>query len=182
MRLRVFVLILALLVSISLTAQSKVAFTGDANELFSTLISGMKTGIYFAFFNKGLFDKGPVASMTQTSHWDPKLGSAGGVWEAQNASGYVSLRIWSPDMMDKTRDHALVVYQPATERPIPEALLAHLLTKAESTKISSGNTIELEFPAESVAKVPCTSFTTLTVRLDTGALVANSVRTLCNRS
>jgi hypothetical protein len=116
--------------------------------------------------------------LSEQQRWSPPLGW-GGIWTAADADGSIWLRISSPAALDKTRQQAEVVFRPAVEEPIPQALLAHLLTKAD-TKIAGADLLDLKLPSETRPIAKCRSSTTLTIRLGTGAMVMNQLDTFCD--
>jgi hypothetical protein len=119
-------------------------------------------------------------NLTVENRWEPPLGW-GGVWNGQNATGFVSLRLWSPDPLEPTQNEALLIFQPPTEQPIPQALLTSLMATADSTKVTGGDTVEIRFRWEKETPgSKCTSQRTLTVRLNSGALLQNSVVIYCS--
>lgn len=119
--------------------------------------------------------------MVNVTSVQPQSGWAA-AWARNNGTGSVSLEIWSPALESTTYDHAVVTYNPATEESIPEAVLSHLLAKAQRTKLTSGDTLDVEFPEEVFEPGNRCSFnTTLRIRLGTGALVANRLSTVCKR-
>lgn len=157
-------------------------FTEDASELFETLSGNGVSTMYFALLRDGNFDK--IVSnlhLTERTLYDPKvLGTIGGVWSAQNTSGYVGIKLSAPELFNKSSDYAQVVFQPPAEEIIPSALLSHLLAKAESTEIKGANKLDINLPYEHTSSRNCTWQRTLTIRLTSGALVANTVETRCD--
>lgn len=104
----------------------------------------------------------------------------GGNWEHEDPVGRVSIHVGAPDIIGGS-DSAWVMFEPRNEEPIPQALLAHLLTIAATTTISGADSLTLSFGYKTnpIAK-GCTSETTLTIRLGTGAMLAHTQRTRCD--
>jgi hypothetical protein len=100
-------------------------------------------------------------------------------WQGENGSGSVSVHAELPTWFGKPMNHFSVLFQPATETPIPQALLAHLLSKATETSVSGGDLIDIKLPVEP-SRLSCDAIYTLRVRLTSGALVSNAVSSFCD--
>jgi len=99
-------------------------------------------------------------------------------YEGQNSTGSVSAFASFPDLLDKKINRFWARYEVATETPMPEAMLAHLLKLASETKISGGDSIEIELPFRAIFG-GCFEQRTIRVRLTTGALVTNTSSVTC---
>lgn len=159
---------------------AEVAFTKDAGEVFDAVVGQIEFGMVFAPELRDRFMHG--LELTKTSTFDPSLiGSSGGRWQGQNSSGTVSVYISTPMPLNKASDMGTVTFWPHAEQPIPQALLTHLLAKAERTKLSGADTLELELSAERPSpQAKCSSQRILTIRLGTGAMVSNTVKGYCD--
>jgi hypothetical protein len=167
------------------------AFLADANETFMALEGAARSGLLFPHAGSlggqtEAADRARIENLISGYHlstqerWQPPP-AWGGRWVGHNATGWVLLRIVSPDLSANNRNRAEVTFAPDIEQPIPQALLSHLLANAESTEISSGNTLDLKFAWEKpLPLATCTSQTKLRIRLATGGLVSNSMTTYCD--
>jgi hypothetical protein len=144
----------------------------DASSTFAMLAGQAR----FSFFGELGFE-----SLVKKSHLSKKNGGelSGGwwaIWEAGNTSGHVT--VYGAFEPNKKRNHFGVRYDVPTEIPMPQAMLAHLLDRSREIAVSSGDTVELKLPPESVAG-GCTESYTLRIRMTTGALVNNLVEDYC---
>ncbi len=151
--------------------------TDSAENLFSKVIGLAQSGLLFPF---GSISETAVRAhvekviagfqLSEDTRFSPP--TWGGLWSGHDTSGIVVLKIVSP--FSSTRSFAEVGFAPAAEQPIQPALLAHLLAKAETTKVVGADTVDLVFAMEQTpfAATLCVSQTTLTVRL-TGTLVSH---------
>ncbi len=184
--LRVFVLCLSATIGLAAQApnpqgaQSDRVIT-DPDKMMSVLSAWAEAGFLFKFANEGKLDDALVnMKMKNQSRWDaPAGGAGGGVWVVDTPTGFVSLRVWTPAPLSSSTNEALIVFTPPNERPIPDALLSHLLAKAERTRLDGGNILEIEMASERVPISSCRSQRTLKVRLDSGAMVLNGLRLTC---
>jgi hypothetical protein len=166
-----------LLVSVTVVpaqGSSDEKFTEDASSTFALLASQAGVG----FFG----DKSAFESFVKKSHLSKKDGGEDfgvwwAIWEGENTSGHVTTYAAFPDI-GKKQNHFWVRFDLPTETPMPQALLSHLLGKARETAVSSGDTLELKLPFESVLG-GCTESYTLRIRMTTGALVSNTVEDFC---
>jgi hypothetical protein len=151
----------------------------DPDEIISALHGLALSGILFQMAKEGRMDEWLVRmKLTNRSRWDTLSRSAGGVWEGDTPTGFVSLRVWAPAPLNQKMDEALIVFTPATERPMPDTLLSHLLAKAASTKLDGATMLEIELASE--RGMGCSSSRTVKVRLDSASTVLNGLRITCD--
>jgi hypothetical protein len=165
----------------------------DAAQKFSWLVQSVSSGLLFPH---GFADSPPMEGtseadaralaeqviarnhLTEERRWATVWG---GVWSAKDATGSVTLMVEAPDMFDPNIDHAWVMFRPAGEQPIPQAILSNLMSRAETTKPLGPDMLDIAFPWErETPKSKCSSQTTFTVRVTTGALLSNTVTTYCH--
>ncbi len=77
-----------------------------------------------------------------------------------------------------------MLYFPTDQRPIPEALLAHLLAGSRGTQIVDGDTVEIALATRNLTEAQCqgTRKESLAVRLTGGTLVRTSVAVTCGKA
>jgi len=166
-------------------------FTEDASLTFETLAGQARLGF---FGIRSVFEDTVKKSHLTKTKGDQISGTPKGAfdqwwatWEGQNASGHVIAYAGVPNILDRKRNLFWVRFdfgydETGRERdagtPMPEALLSHLLGKARETAVSSGDTLTLKLPFESVLG-GCTESYTLRIRMTTGALVSNTVEDDC---
>jgi hypothetical protein len=103
----------------------------------------------------------------------------GGVWSARDEAGYVSVSIWTPDEYDRTKDHAVVLFEPARKDSLAPEELSELLAASESTE-SEGDLLDVSLPWQKAGSgASCSSQTILTVRETNGALVKERLVAYC---
>ena len=72
-----------------------------------------------------------------------------------------------------------VSFEPAKEQLIPQALLTHLLAKAETTPVGSGDTIDLKLPGNEKIVSGCMVHYTFRIRITGGVLARNTAEYIC---
>jgi hypothetical protein len=154
---------------------SRQGFTGNASAAFE-ILSGQAS---VSYLGKLEFFEAIVAKQgLSRKDGGNVFGQSWARWEAENQTGRVVAFAAFPETPDKKNDRFWVSYEPAEEQPMPQAVLSHLLGKADETLISSGNTFEVKFSAhDSISK--CLHTNTLRIRMTTGALVLNTVEYYC---
>ena len=106
------------------------------------------------------------------------FGSTWSLWIGENESGRVAAKGTFPSAMDKKRNQFWVTFEPAKESFIPQAVLTHLLAKAEATSVGSGDTLDLKLPYEQNL-MKCFVQFTFRIRITGGALVRNTAEFSC---
>lgn len=143
------------------------------------------------FGNKSIFESTVKKFHLTKNDGNEPSGDTGGtwwaIWEGKNTSGHVMVYGGIPDPMDRKQNRFWVRFDFGNDEtgrdrdagtPMPQALLSHLLGKARETAVSSGDTLEVKLPLQSVLG-GCTESHTLRIRMTTGALVSNTVEDSC---
>lgn len=150
-------------------------FTEDASTTFAILAGQARFGF---FGDKSVFENFVKKSNLSRTGGDELPGGWWSIWEGENTSGHITAYAAYPDLMDKKRSHFWARFDTATETPMPQALLSHLLGKATESAVSSGDTLDLKLPAELILG-KCTEIYTLRIRMTSGALLSNTVACYC---
>ena len=149
-------------------------FSADASSTFAILADQARVGFFGV---QSVFENFVKKSHLLKTDGDELLGGSWSIWEGGNASGHITAYAAFPDPVDKKQNHFWVRFDVPAETPMPQALLSHLLAKAQETAVSSGDTLNLRLPSESIGR--CTETYTLRIRITSGALVSNTVESSC---
>lgn len=170
------ILTATLLISVTIWAQANPdeKFTDNASTTFAILAGQARYGFGNKEMCEGFINK---SHLTRKNGGDA-AGIWWGIWEGQNATVRLAIFAGFPDVLDKTKTHFWVRFDAPTEMPIPQALLSHLLGKARETKVSVGDTLNIELPFEHMPN-GCIEDYTLTIRMTSGALINTLVEDYC---
>ena len=105
-------------------------------------------------------------------------GDWGGVWRREDETGQVEIAVQIPWLFDDS-DHMDVRFVSSAEQPVAQAVLSNLMLKAESSKVTADDHLELKFPMEFNRASKCATTTTLVFRLSTGAQLENLIEAIC---
>lgn len=160
--------------SVGFGHQESQSLSGNISALFAEIKGQMRIG----FLGRNICENFLNNKRLRKTRGGDVNGSWWGVWEGENSTGHISFFASYPDAMDRTKDKFWVVFSLPDEKPMPEALLAHFLSKAKETRIASGDTVEIRFPYEQQLG-GCMEGSSITVRMTNGALVSNTAEESC---
>lgn len=159
-------------------AQSDTA-NATTKEAFNFLSGQAEIGSFVIFPHEATQQLLERYGLLRVNETPPQFGW-GGNWANRDALGYIEVHVGSPDLLSKEFDTMWVVFRPAVEESMPSAMLSHLLSTAEETKIDGADTVRIQFQFKRpVPLSKCSSRTELTVRMTTGALVSHLLTTMC---
>jgi hypothetical protein len=155
-------------------ANSSAQFIQNASSTFEMFAGQARLGF---FGDKSIFETLVKKASLSKKDGNELLGTWWSIWEGENPTGHITAYAAFPDL-DKKRNHFWVRFDIPTEIPMAQALLSHLLGKARETAVSSGDTVDIRLPVESILG-GCTETYTLRIRMTSGALVSNVAEYYC---
>lgn len=190
---RCYALVTALaLTSVTASADRQQGTRKTAEQIYDEWTSSVKSGSIFAMFEAGKPELTTKiwtdAGMKEEQEWpdfsgksEKPKGSFGGEWSLDDSGGKVVIMVQTAPLLTPTYQTAWILFLYAKPAPLPPPILAHFLGQAEKTTVEGAGTMDLEFKgAFSDPGNRCSSWTKMTIRLIDGAMMSQSIKTLCD--